>query len=790
MKMSNWKIICLVLFIFQINFCFSQVETKKTIVISGGTNKGAYDKTAVFIANILNKHTKDVVFSASTSTGSVENYNRLKQGLCELIITQRDIAVSQYFDPNYPFKNQEIIIPLFAECFHLLVRTDSIVKINTRDFLWLVENNKLNSISIGSNGTATNKTFRDIMAVLGWEIPESLLNTRRYEETLDQFVNNDINAFALFGMLPDELRKNSNVKYAQLNFSGNELTQLTERLTQIDRISTKTSQPNSEAYVEVNTIGTWALLVGNKGGLEEKLGIELSRKLLKSLILNLHTQDYPALMTQKFKVQKTEPPVISILDEEGMDFFRGIDINSYIYELIQGKSIVIKSSFFVSLGLIMLFILIYQFFKKYARIQKFRNKVKHYWLRLRHWVLFVSIIVFGFFIFAYILWLFELNFAQYTKLKPDIILLESKQYLTWCLIFLFTGIQEGVVVLSIYGKVLTSITSYIFLGIGFYGIGSEVKFILKKSKRMKGEAKFKSKDHYVIIGCNPKLADLVKTIHTAYDSFLKKVIPKIVIIHPNAKTYVTGNEYLKAQWDLQNIEFINVSPNKDSVLKDANILNSKAVIIIPEDESEYADEKSLFIATKLSRFSNHHSKDMEDRLYVVAQVNHPEYYQEFKKSHVNEVHCNATIMNGVLTQGLINPGIEDVMENVISFNDENELYSLDLRVYKALQKKTYDELLTMLREYDILLLGIRIVHFKGDKELIDETQKEKLNKKYSVEEKNGLGMTATLKKVRNTIINPINIAEKKYKTDDDDVVLVLAQNNNRFKELRKNNFSN
>lgn len=772
----------IMLVIFSLINCSAQ---NRTILISGGNSGGAYDCTSNFFCEVLNQSFDSISFISSTSTGSIENYKRLKNGYADLIIAQRDIAVEEFFNPISPFKNQEIILPLFTESFNIVVRGTFSKKITTEEFLKLTQNTNF-KIGIGPRNSASNNTFNNIKAILGWNVPTSRLVEESYNDIYIKFNQNNIQAFLIFGILPLSILDNCD-DCGIVSFNEKELGNILDRLPQLE--ITKEFNPFSklDSANYFSTVGTWSLLIGRSGGLEEKLGENISAQVIDTIIRASSKIKYPKLrittvIPSEFEVNRGQLKSI----KQANEFFRGIEINANTLNKIHDTS-----NWMLYLIVVVIFLLLAYITTKYvfllsSKLQDSKNMLQLLILRYKHWFILGFILIFGLALTAWAIWLSELSFFVGTKIKPSALNMKLDQYVSWFLLCLLTGVQEGVVLNSISGRLFFSFAYILIVGSGTYGVGSEIKFILNQSKRMKGEKALKIREHFVIIGCNNRTADLVKTIHHAYQKFLKQKMPKVVIIHPEAKKYVHEDNYLKKYWNLQKIEYFNVQPTKEQVLHDASVLSTKAVIIIPEDDSDESDVKSLYIATKLSRFSAMISNDLNDRLYVIAQVNNSEYIEELKNAHVNEVHCNSTLINGILTQGIINPGVEDVMENVISFNEQNELYSLDLREYKGLREKTYDELLIQLRKYNILLVGIRVVHYEETTktEILDKDLKQKLNKKYQKTSRS-IPLLSSTYEVRSTIINPINLAEKSYKTDDDDILLVLSMDKSNFKKLKK-----
>lgn len=98
---------------------FSQNPTT-AYVISSGSKGGAYYQTASQLEEYVHQKMDEVSLTVIPSKGSIENLERLESGLADLILTQRDAAVHTYYHGEPPFKNMEIVMPLFPNFYSSL----------------------------------------------------------------------------------------------------------------------------------------------------------------------------------------------------------------------------------------------------------------------------------------------------------------------------------------------------------------------------------------------------------------------------------------------------------------------------------------------------------------------------------------------------------------------------------------------------------------------------------------------------------------------------------------------
>lgn len=91
---------------------FAKEKARRFVLVSG-EEQGLYYRTGIFIEQA----SKHVLISAEivnlSSGGSYENIERLKNGIADFAILQRDVAVKHYHYPQNTFRNFEIVMPLF-----------------------------------------------------------------------------------------------------------------------------------------------------------------------------------------------------------------------------------------------------------------------------------------------------------------------------------------------------------------------------------------------------------------------------------------------------------------------------------------------------------------------------------------------------------------------------------------------------------------------------------------------------------------------------------------------------
>lgn len=163
-----------------------------------------------------------------------------------------------------------------------------------------------------------------------------------------------------------------------------------------------------------------------------------------------------------------------------------------------------------------------------------------------------------------------------------------------------------------------------------------------------------------------------------------------------------------------------------------------------------------------------------DAIYIIAEINDPNFTEDLRRADVNEVVCTSAYGKNILIQSMLNHGISHVLNELLTYNEQNEFYSIDLSKpeFEKLRWKTFDELLIFLRRYNILLLGIKSAYFdESGVEIIDEDVIKELLDQDEL--------------VRQHIINPNSQVEKDRKADENDLLLVLCTSFEVIKGLAK-----
>jgi len=277
-------------------------------------------------------------------------------------------------------------------------------------------------------------------------------------------------------------------------------------------------------------------------------------------------------------------------------------------------------------------------------------------------------------------------------------------------------------------------------------------------------------DHIVICGWNDSVPRFIKDSISALKSSFVDKNKKIVIISTEFKKFLNEDPNLQNLHDRHDIEFLNGEPRDCQVLQKANIIKAKTVVLVADNRTLGSDERTLSRALSISKYARQKTSYGMDNIYVIAEVNCPDFKQFLLDADVNEVICSSNITENLMIQSMLNHGITNVLNNLLHFTDENEFYIIDIRKHSTLSGKTFDELLILLRNYGIQLIGIKISFF-------DEKQKLIIDTKEITKQLNGMGLK------RENLINPTDETEITYRTSLYDQLVVVALDEMCIKNL-------
>ena len=751
----------------------SGFNIKKTHFISTGSYGGSYNNTGIFLDSLLNEQT-DLVFQSYSSTGSSENLRNLENHKAEFALVQRDILLRRMYDPNQPLKNLEVIAPIFEEQLLVYAKASKNFNIETvRSKLGSSSRNRIGIVKIGNTGY---DLFTDIIRYFNIYTENTSYIEGNYSQLINKLTNGDIDYLVSFSLPIQELEENPNV--SRLYLDKDEMNLLDAKYPHLLGSEFKNGQ---------YTFGSWTFLVASSDGINE-LPLDfsffeiLNNTSIESRFKDIILESYNHFFAYKSIKSST---------------FNGISTHISLKNDLKLSNTAVNLHLLFGLMLFLTLVLsaIYQLDQlKAFRIQQLELlQFKLLLNRNKHIIIGISVIAILYFICVKEILIVERQFFAETGIKSKLLNMTNWDLHFWVLISNLTNNTNGIFPLTELGQLLLSITGFVItLGIVSILI---FEFIIRQLRKKKKEGKMKVKyeNHIVVTGWNDQAFELIRDF-LKHSKEYNNSKHKIVIVVEDSMELLRSNEKLEGLAEKSKIRFVSGDLRQSEVLEKSNIAYANSILLLAEDNTAAADEKTLLRALAISRFCRKlwsSTKDKKkkskiknvkkpiggklyatsthlDSSYIIAQINNKIYEEDLKNADVNEIVVSSTYGRNVISQSLLNHGVSKVMDELLTFNEYNEFYTIDLLQEKNshLIKKTFDFLLTHLRTQEILLIGIKqVFRNKQGEEIIDQNTIADLIKKDS---KNKIN--------RQIIVNPIGEEECKRKTDGDDKLIVFAKN--------------
>jgi len=628
--------------------------------------------------------------------------------------------------------------------------------ISINQFKDLIQNKNIQKVGVTSLEGFSYLSFLQLSKYLNIEVRNIEFIEDSYPSLISKFNKKEIDSIVTFSLPLEELSKIKNTSIVYFDKLSAEI--VSERITNIEI---------TELEKNKYALGSWAYLVGIK---DKVFDIEKNRTpIFECLKAGFTSQEESHI--NKLLLQSNN----KILQA---DFWAsdhpGVPINSSIEQgfnssYIRAKNF-LKIFFFSAFGLVFLYV--YKI-KRYQFI--------YIWYRYKH--LFIGVLLLAALYFFCVEYL--LNSERYVSddlgLKSKLLNMTKPDLHFWLLINNLTGNSQGIFPISPVGKLMLSISAYVFY-IGTILIAlSEFVFSKIHKKRRKGVMQCNFTDHIVVAGWSSSALDFIKKTIDAIESYQNAKAKLVCVVDVDPEELLKKSKEIERLYSSEKIYFVRGDIREENVLSLANITKAKTVTLLAEDLTSSSDEKTLLRALSISRYCRKQSLTTSindgnknkyiDSIYIVAEINNEVYRKDLIDADVNEVINTSRYSHNIITQTVTNHGISKVLDEVLQFNEDNEFYLLDLldQKYQGLIGKTFDEALIQLRKIGILLLGIKVIYIdENDMEIIDD---DLIN---SMLVKDNL--------TRQIIINPNTSVELSRAIDEDDQLIVFATSQSQIDE--------
>jgi len=264
-------------------------------------------------------------------------------------------------------------------------------------------------------------------------------------------------------------------------------------------------------------------------------------------------------------------------------------------------------------------------------------------------------------IFGSLFYLVESNYQDSLTLTDSI---------WWAMVTMTTVGYGDFAAVTFIGRFIISYLCMIF-GIGIIGylvgfIAEHILQVISKTKR--GLMKILDEDHIII--CNFPGEDKVNEIINELRAFSDHKKTIFVIVDEEL-------EQLPESLQKKHILFVKGTPSDEDVLLQANILHSTGVIILAgKGDSQNSDEKSFTIGSIVEIMEKKYQTPIKSVVEVVSRKN----FKLMEQSNVDGMISDDGITGRLLIQEFLNPGIYNVIQQLISNSLGSQFYIVDTKL--------------------------------------------------------------------------------------------------------------
>ncbi|MDC3379049.1 potassium channel family protein [Planctomycetota bacterium] len=226
------------------------------------------------------------------------------------------------------------------------------------------------------------------------------------------------------------------------------------------------------------------------------------------------------------------------------------------------------------------------------------------------------------------------------------------------------------------------------LGIGVlgYAIGVVTSVVIDfHSKEARGMVPYTGQGHLVI--CNCPSAEVVEEVMREIRADEHWKGHDLVLV-------TDAFEELPERLSGTGVSFVSGNPGREATLEKANITKAERVMILGQDPSDVdCDAVTLGVLVTV--------RALAPEVYVVAECISEENHKLLRNAGVSEVVAAGSLRAEMLVQGLLDPGVSGLLQELLSNTTGNQFYLTPLQQFSG----SYGELDEQSRSKGYLLMG-------------------------------------------------------------------------------------
>ena len=721
-------------------FLFSSLLANDTLLLGSGSKGKGYYALAHSIQKVLKENNCTTEIRVKETSGSADNLMRLQNGEIDMAIVQNDTAFfaenGMFLFHDKPVENIETVISFYKEPIFIITNQKNINNI------YQLSNQRINIGLRRSGLQASAKVLLKSTRV--WESINPYY--RDADKSIQLLLYNTVQAIFL-NYIDENIRKKIEKKELFI-------VPISERL--IKKLNKTFSYFSAYEYQvdnfeKITTLSVTSILVADK---------EVDPKTIYTIAQILN--EYYALLVFPVGFEKLDKHFIAnplkqwhsgVLDyfqKNHMNLTDSDEIDIYVLYMILAVLIMI-----VLLTTISLFLLYHaDVFHRFSGSHMIIDMLQRLYLSIsRHKYLFLGVVL----VMAYLMCVLLIKYFEHKWAISNNILstfdeLSLYKNLSWLFVFGSSGYNGNLFPSSEEGKLVVSLVPLLGIG-GIFAFVGLITFdqFKKYFLEVNGMGVRRVKDHIILCGWNDNA-------HFIVENLLHKNISskrQIVILADMAYEEPIG----KYKFDPMYVSYIKGQAISRDDLMRANIIEADIAIVISDSNMSDPDARTILKILTVERFCLELEEDGKRtgraNIHTIAEIADPQNIRIAEDAGVDQIISLGNIESKIFTQAVQNPGVAKFINEIMTYNEQNDIYSFPITEESQLFGKTYDEILYMLRKFNILLLSINVENRKIKKEV------EEVMQKYQLENP--------------VITNPFREGERQYPTHEGDLIIVLAQ---------------
>ncbi|UCZ52506.1 NAD-binding protein [Bacillus shivajii] len=207
--------------------------------------------------------------------------------------------------------------------------------------------------------------------------------------------------------------------------------------------------------------------------------------------------------------------------------------------------------------------------------------------------------------------------------------------------------------------------------------------VSNRDKREKGRLSFHRSGHFIIVGWNERSKQLLK---------------HLVNIYPKSEFVLVDATLHEIPKNFQRLNFVKGSPMVDETFKRANIKEAHTIIITA---NSHIEEKTADMNTVVTLLT---AKGMNSSIYSIVELLTSDQQKNIDRAGADEVIESSKQVSLLMTNGIANHGMTDVVSEMLQHKKQNQLQFSQLP--PGLIDACFADAIHELQNEDCFLLGI------------------------------------------------------------------------------------